>query len=115
MRLDQHRPAEAAADADRGNAALAFSAPERMQQMQHDSRTRRAHRVAERDGAAVSVELFDVELTHRAVETQFLTAVLVFFPCREAAEHLGRERFVDFPSIEVVELQSVALEYPCRR
>src|SRR5882672_5045511 len=86
-----------------------------MQQMQHDARTRGAHRVAERNGAAVDVELFAIELAQRTVQTQLLAAVLVLFPRSEAAEHLRRERFVDLPGIEVVELQSVALEYRRRR
>src|SRR6266849_903007 len=83
--------------------------------MQHDARTRGADRVPKRDGAAVDVELRLVELAHRAIEAQFLAAVFVFLPRREAGEHLGCERFVDFPGIEVVELELVALEYRRRR
>src|SRR5437899_7627410 len=86
-----------------------------MQQMQHDAGARGSHRVAERNSAAVDVELSAVELAHRTVQAQFLAAVLVLLPRSEAAEHLRRERFVDLPGIEVVELQSVALEYRCRR
>ena len=71
--------------------------------------------MAERDGAAVHVELCALELAHRAVEAELLAAVLVLLPRSEAAEHLGRERFVDLPGIEVVELEAVALEYRCRR
>ena len=85
-----------------------------MQQMQHDARARGAYRVAERDGAAVDVEFSAIELAQRTVQAQLLAAVLVLLPRREAAEHLGRERFVDLPGIEVVELEAVALEYRCR-
>src|SRR5467141_2502092 len=86
-----------------------------MQQMQHDARTRGSHRVAERNSPAVDVELSAVELAHRTVQAQLLAAVLVLFPRSQAAEHLRRERFVDLPGIEVVELKAVALEYRRRR
>src|SRR5438552_17750916 len=86
-----------------------------MQQMQHDARTRGAHRVADRNGAAVDVEFFRIDLAHRALEAELLAAVLVLLPRGEAGEHLRRERLVDLPGIEVVELQSVALEYRRRR
>src|SRR5882672_11006899 len=78
--------------------------------MQHDARARGSHRMAERNRPAVYVELFRVELAHRAVEPQLLAAIPVFLPRGEAAEDLGRERLIDLPRVEVVELQAMALE-----
>src|SRR5437764_643646 len=97
--FDQHRAAEAAADADRCHAALASGAFQCLQQMQHDARARRTDRVAERDRAAIDVELALVELAQRAVEPELFTAVLVILPRREATEDLRGERLVDFPVV----------------
>ena len=55
--LDEHRAAQAAADADRGHAAPPAGALQHVQHVQDDPRARRADRMAERDGAAVDVEL----------------------------------------------------------
>src|SRR4051812_10254236 len=57
QRFDQHRSAKPAADADGGHAFLLAGALQRLEQVQDDARAGGAHRVAERDGAAVDVEL----------------------------------------------------------
>src|SRR5256885_7798279 len=114
-RFDQHRAAEAAADADRRHAALLPGALQCFQQMQHDARARGTDRVAERDGAAVDVQPVLIELAERAIEAKLLAAVLLVFPGGEAAEHLCRERLVDLPVIEIVEAEPVALEDRRRR
>src|SRR5256885_2981904 len=113
--FDEHRAAEAAADADRRHAALLPGALQCFQQMQHDARARGADRVAERDGAAVDVQPVLIELAERAIEAKLLAAVLLVFPGGEAAEHLCRERLVDLPVIEIVEAEPVALEDRRRR
>src|SRR2546423_7847655 len=113
--FDEHRAAEAAADADRRHAALLPGALQCFQQMQHDARARGADRVAERDGAAVDVQPVLIELAERAIEAKLLAAVLLVFPGGEAAEHLRRERLVDLPVIEIVEAEPVALEDRRRR
>ena len=71
--------------------------------------------MAERNGAAVHVQLALVQRTHRAIEPQLFAAVLLVLPRREAAEHLRGERLVDFPVIEIVEAEAVALEDRRRR
>src|SRR6266705_796027 len=111
----KHRAAEAAADADRSHPELASGPLEHVQQMQHDACSRRPDRVAERDCAAVHVQLFRVELAHRALEAQLLAAIFVFLPGREAAENLRGERLVDLPRVEVVEHQVVPLQDRRRR
>src|SRR3990167_7164478 len=45
--FDQHRAAQAAADADRGDAALRFLARERLQEVQHDPRARSEEHTSE--------------------------------------------------------------------
>src|SRR5581483_4891717 len=100
--LDHHRAAQAAADADRGHAALAFRALEDVQQVQHDARAGSADRMAERDRAAVDVELLGVEPAHGAVQPELLAAVALVLPRGEAAEHLRGEGLVDLPGVEVV-------------
>src|SRR5690606_20051844 len=81
-----------------------------VQQMQHDARTRGADRMAQRDGAAVDVELLDIEFAQRAVETEFVAAVRFVFPSFDATEHLRGESFVDLPGVDVIEAEVVSLE-----
>src|SRR5882672_1196007 len=83
--------------------------------MQHDARAGRADRVAERDGAAVDVELALVERAHGTVEPELFATVLLVLPRRQAAEHLRGEGLVDFPVIEIVEAEAMALEDRRRR
>src|SRR5512147_320667 len=73
--FDQHRAALPAADADRRDAALSAGAHERVQQVEHDPRARRADRVTERDRAAVDVELRLVEPAERRVEAELAAAI----------------------------------------
>src|SRR2546428_11643130 len=108
--LDEHRAAQAAADTDARYAALLPRAFQRLQEMQHDARAGCADRVAQGDGAAVHVQFLFIQRTKSTVEPQLLAAVLLVLPCGEAAEHLRRECLVDFPVIEIVEAESVALE-----
>src|SRR2546430_5025103 len=113
--FDEHRAAKAAADADARHAALLSRAFQGFQKVKHDARSRCAHRMAERNGAAVHVQLALVQRTHRAIEAQLFAAVLLVLPRREAAEHLRGERLVDLPVIEIVEAEAVALEDRRRR
>src|SRR3954468_18629929 len=71
--------------------------------------------MAERDGAAVDVQPVLVELAERALQPKLLAAVALVLPRGEAAEHLGGERFVDFPVIEVVQAEPLAFEDRGRR
>src|SRR5438045_1848844 len=87
-RFDQHRAAQAAADADGCDAPLRVVSFQRLEQVQDDPRARRAHRVAEGDRAAVHVEPFLVERAERAFKAELLAAILVVLPGREATEYL---------------------------
>src|SRR5882672_7570869 len=78
--------------------------------MKNDARAGSAHRVTERNGAAVHVELFFIEGTQGTVKAELFAAILLVPPRLEAAEHLGGERLVDLPVVEVVEPKAVALE-----
>jgi len=73
--LDQHRAALSAADADRRDAATPARTPEDVQDVQHDPRTRRADRVAQRDRAAVDVELGLIERPERRIEAELGLAI----------------------------------------
>src|SRR5581483_1540829 len=114
-RFDQHRAAQAAADADRGHAALFAGALQRLQQVQHDARAGRADRMAECDRAAIHVQPALIELAQRAVEPELFAAVLLILPRGEAAKHLRRKGFVDLPVVEIIEAEAVALEDRGRR
>src|ERR1043165_9870381 len=83
----EHRAAEAAADADARDAAFRFVALQRLEEVQHDARARGAHRMTERNGAAVDVQLFPIELSDRRIDPQFLFAVFFIAPGGEATEH----------------------------
>src|SRR3954469_5062120 len=63
QRFHEHRAAEAAADADAGDAALRVVALQRLEEVQDDARARGAHRMAERDRAAVDVQFFLVQVS----------------------------------------------------
>src|SRR5437879_5988301 len=55
--LDAHGDAHAAADAERGQALLRAALLHLVEQGHQHARTRRADRMAERDGAAIDVDL----------------------------------------------------------
>src|SRR6266568_2047985 len=76
----QHRAAQAAADADRGNPALGLGALEHVEHVEHDPRPRRADRMPERDRPAVDVELRLIEGAQRAFEAQLRLAIRVVRP-----------------------------------
>src|SRR5205814_5771464 len=65
--FDEHRAAQTAANADARHAAFLARAFERLQKMQDDARARGADRMAQRDGAAVDIELVVVQRPHGAV------------------------------------------------
>src|SRR5882724_10467217 len=93
MNLEQPRRPHAAADAhgdDRvpGAAPLAFD-----QDMPGHARAAHAERVADRDRAAI-----DIELVHRNAEAV------------AAIEHLAGERLVQFPQIDIVHFHAGALQ-----
>ena len=50
------------------------------------------------------------ERTERAIQPELLAAIGFVLPGREAAEHLRGEGFVDFPIVEIVQTDAVALE-----
>jgi hypothetical protein len=70
---------------------------------------RGADRVAERDGAAVDVELAPSSAPSGAARPSCSGSRRVL-PGLEAADDLGGEGFVDFPGVEVVEAEAVALQ-----
>src|SRR6476619_7515095 len=88
----------AAADAQRGDAASATAGLERMQQRHEQARAARADRMAERDRAAVDVELLVryAEVVHRRH--------------RDA-----RERFVDFEQVHVLDAPPGLLQHLAQR
>src|SRR5688572_13287495 len=114
-RFDQHRAAQPAADADRSHAAFRVVALQCFQQVQDDARTRCPDRMAKGNCPAIDVQLFFINRTQGAVEAELFPAVLLVLPCRQAAQHLRCEGFVDFPVIHLVEADAVALEDRRRR
>ena len=92
-RFDDHRDALTAADAGGRHAVLLAAPPQLEQQRQQQARAAGAERMAERDRAAVDVDLV-------AIEAQLLLA----------REILRRERLVDLDQVEIGERQPGALE-----
>src|SRR5207249_353230 len=86
--FDEHRAALPAADADRGNAAPPARPLENVQQMQHDARARRAHRMPERDRAAIDVELVLVERTERSRQAELIATKRFVLPGTQARDDL---------------------------
>src|SRR5919198_3891192 len=83
--------------------------------MEHDARARGTHRMPERNGAAIDVQPVLIQRAERAVQPELLAAVALILPRRETAEDLGSERFVDFPVVEIVETEAMALQDRRRR
>ena len=77
--------------------------------MQHDARTARADRMAYADAAAVEVEPLVRHFAERARQPQMLAAIGRRPPRRETAEHLRGKCLVDFPVVDVVKPEPVAL------
>src|SRR5262245_4745396 len=91
--LDQQGDSLAAADAERRQAETRAAPPHLVKERDRDARSRRADRMAQRDGAAVDVDAGQVELE-------------IFL----AREDLGGERFVDLDEIDVAERQARLLQ-----
>src|SRR5438552_16928590 len=100
--LHQHRAALSTADAEGCDAAAPAGSLEHLQHVQHEARARGADGVADRDRAAVDVELAAVELAESAVEPEVRAAIILALPRREACEHLAGERLVDLDRVDVV-------------
>ena len=66
--------------------------------------------MAQCDGAAIDVEFAHIQLAERAVRTEFVAAVGIVLPRLDAAQHLRGEGFVDFPGVQVVQREVVALQ-----
>src|SRR5262249_21549025 len=114
-RLDQHRTALPAADAFGGDAAPRAQPLHRIDEMQHDTIARRADGMAKADRAAIDIEFRLVDLTRGAVEIENLPAEFLVVPGGEATEHLRGEGLVQFPSLNVLQSEIVALEQLGRR
>src|SRR5690606_31011631 len=80
-----------------------------MQQVQHDARAGGADRMAQRDGAALDVQALLVEYSPRR-GAQMLTAIVGVVPCRQAGQYLGGKGLVDFPEVQVIQPQLMALQ-----
>src|SRR6185295_2859554 len=109
-RFHEHRAAEAAADADAGDAALRVVALQRLKEVQDDARARGAHRMAERNRSPIHIELFLIQRTKCTIEPQFLAAVFLVAPGCKAADDLRGKGLVDLPVVEVVQAEAVALQ-----
>src|SRR4051812_30702771 len=84
--------------------------------MQHDSVAAAADGMTEADRAPIDVQPGEVDLSGRSLKAKNLAAELFIRPSRKAAQHLGRERLVQLPGIDVAERQLVALqEFGCRQ
>ena len=94
-RATHMRDAHAAADAQRGETLLGVAALHLEQQRVQDARARRADRMADRDRAAVDVDLAGIP-----------AEALV------DSDSLGRERFVGFDQIEIVDRTSRLFRAP---
>src|SRR3954454_9886103 len=95
--LDDHVVALAAARADRGAAEPAAAALELERERPEDPGAGGADRMAERDGAAVHVDLVLVDAEHP-----------------DRVEHHGGERLVDLPEVDVVGREPGLLERDLR-
>src|SRR6185312_10663504 len=113
--LYQHRTALPAADAFGGDAASVAKPLHGVDEVQHDAVARSADGMAEADRAAIDVESGTVDRAGRTVEAEHLATEFFILPRGEAAEHLGGERFVELPSLDVMERELVALQQLGRR
>src|SRR4051812_33488815 len=93
--LEQTRGAHAAADAHGNNGVFRLAAAAFDQRVAGEARTRHAVGVADRNRAAVDIDLVRID------------AELV-----AAIDHLHRKGFVQFPEVDVVDTEAVALEQP---
>src|SRR5690348_7142588 len=108
--LDEHRAALAAANADRGDTPASAGAQERLENMHHDANAGCADRMAERDRAAIGVELLGIDRSERAAQAELVAAERVVLPCAKAREHLRCECLVDFPRVDILKTEPTALE-----
>src|SRR5919197_1306152 len=101
-RFDQHRAAEAAADADRSHAAFLTRALQCLQQMEHDACSGCTHGVAERDGAAIDVQ---PALIQRAERLQVVLAQRVFVGKEQPGGAIGDLRAVAGSDVAVFAIE----------
>ena len=78
--------------------------------MQDDAGTGGSDRVTDGDGATIGVELVRINVAERLWQAKLRAAVIVVTPGGEASQHLRGEGFVDFPGVEIVQSQTVALQ-----
>src|SRR5262249_23543386 len=96
--LEQAGRAHASADAHRDDGIFRLSAAALDQRVTREPRARHAVRMAHGNGAAIDVDLLRID------------AELV-----AAIKHLHRERLVQLPEIDIIDLESVTLQKPRHR
>ena len=96
-----------AADAFGGDAAFGAQAFHGVDEMQHDAVAAAADGMAEADRAAIDIEFGPVDLAGGTVKAEDFAAEFVVVPGGKAAQHLGGERLVQFPGLDIPECQSV--------
>src|SRR2546421_13087853 len=91
-RFEQHRAAQAAADADRGEPTPAAGTLQHTQRVQHDPGPGCADRMSQCDRSPVDVELCFVKSTERMVQAKLVVAITFSGPCPHAGDHLRGKR-----------------------
>src|SRR3954447_25839516 len=113
--LEHGDDALAARRADAHDAAPAAALVQRLGEAADDAPARGGERVAGGEGAAVDVELVDIDLAERLVAAEALAAEHRVGPRLERAEHLRGERLVDLVEVELRQAQPGAREHPRHR
>ena len=109
-RAPEASPRPGPPDAKRGDAELAVSLLEHVQEVQDDAGAARADRVAEAYTTAIDVEPLARDLAERSRETELGAAITLVRHGREAGQDLGGEGLVDLPVSDLMDTESVALE-----
>ena len=71
---------------------------------------RGANGMAETDAAAVNVEPFAGNFTNNRFQPQLLSAIVLVVQCREHGKHLCGKSLVDFPEIDIADLEPLGLQ-----
>src|SRR5215831_15614733 len=104
--LEDRRHAHAACSADRDESAPRAALLQLLGERGDDARPGSGEGMSQRDAASLGIELRTIDRAQRPVATESLPAILFRFPRSKGAQHLCRERFMDFVDIEVLQCET---------
>ena len=83
--------------------------------MKQNARARSAHGVTHGNGPSIDIQFFLIKSGHGRGKAQLVLSIAAFLPGTQTANHLRGKGLVNFPKVDVLHLELMALQkWGCR-